>query len=154
MAAASAPLKNPSHFLQSFFWVWLHVLQFDLSNQTINPLEDEHNKRDRPLPAKRISLENALILRWWLVPICWLYSAYYYNKQVLYASVGISILTVLHDELSAHRYWVGKNLLVGLGLASFEVGAILITGSRFEFVTQIRSGNADAPRVQAKIARS
>lgn len=127
MAAASAPLKTPSHFLHSFFWVWLHVLQFDVSNQTINPLEDELNKRDRPLPAKRISLEHALILRWSLVPVCLLLSICYSN-QVLYASIGISVLTFLHNELSAHQYWVGKNGIVAFGATAFEAGAILVIG--------------------------
>lgn len=135
-AAALAPLNTPSHFLHSFFWVWLHVLQFNVSNQAINPLEDEHNKRDRPLPAQRISLEYTLILRWSLVPICWLLSACY-NKQVLCASVGICLLTVLHNELSAHRHWVGKNVIVALGATTFEAGAILVTGLHFKFRTGV-----------------
>lgn len=128
MAAASAPLHAPSHFLHCFFWVWLHVLQFDISNQTINPVEDEHNKRDRPLPAKRISLQNALILRWALVPICWLLSACYSN-EIVYASLALTLLTVLHNELHAHRYLAGKNVVTAMGITAFEVGAILITGS-------------------------
>jgi len=127
MAAASAPLNTPTHFLHSFFWVWLHVLQFDVSNQTLNPIEDEYNKRDRPLPAKRITLNNAIILRWVLVPICWLLSACY-SQEIAYASLALTIITILHNELHAHRYLVGKNVVTALGITSFEVGAILLTG--------------------------
>lgn len=125
MAAASAPIRTPSHFLHSFFWVWLHLLMFDVSNQTINPKEDQLNKKDRPLPAKRITLQNALILRWALVPICWLLSILY-SGQVLYASVGICILTVLHNELRASRHWVGKNSLASIITTVFDAGAILV----------------------------
>ncbi|KLO11399.1 hypothetical protein SCHPADRAFT_831206 [Schizopora paradoxa] len=129
MAVAAAPtsLRTPSHLLHSLFWVWLHVLQFDVSNQTINPLEDELNKSYRPLPSKRISLKHALILRWFLVPLCWLLSICYSN-QVLYASFGISILTILHNELAAHQHWTGKNGFVAFGSATFEAGAILVIG--------------------------
>lgn len=128
MAASSAPLRTPHHLIHSLFWIWLHVLQFDVSNQALNPVEDEHNKRDRPLPAKRITLRNATILRWTLVPICWLLSACY-GKYVVYSSLALVATTILHNELNAHRSLVGKNIATALVLACFEVGAILITGS-------------------------
>ncbi|KLO17151.1 hypothetical protein SCHPADRAFT_821934 [Schizopora paradoxa] len=127
MAAAAAPLRTPSHLLHAFFWVWLHILQFDVSNQTINPLEDEVNKKDRPLPAKRITLRNALILRWALVPICWLLS-FCYSDQALLASIGLCMLTALHNELSASQHWVGKNGIAACAATAFELGAILVIG--------------------------
>ncbi|KLO11398.1 hypothetical protein SCHPADRAFT_474344 [Schizopora paradoxa] len=127
MAAAAAPTRSPTHFAQAICWIWLHLLQFDVSNQTINPLEDEHNKSYRPLPAKRITLQNAITLRWALVPICWLVSSYF-GRSVLCASIALVAFTMFHNELHAHRSMVGKNIATALTLAAFEVGAILITG--------------------------
>jgi len=128
MAAASAPLTTSANLLHSFFWVWLHLLQFDVSNQTLNPVEDEHNKRDRPLPAKRISLKNAIILRWALVPVCWSLSACY-GKNLAYTSLALTALTAFHNELHAHRHIVGKNVATALCISAFEVGAILLSGN-------------------------
>ncbi|KLO06879.1 hypothetical protein SCHPADRAFT_945726 [Schizopora paradoxa] len=136
MAAACAPLQTPSHLLHAFFWVWLHILQFCVSNQSVNPLEDKVNKQDRPLAANRISLEHALVLRWSLVPICWLWSLCY-GTQVLYASVWLSALTLLHNEFSASQHWVGKNGIVALGATAFELGAILVIGDDRTSLSQI-----------------
>ncbi|KLO12994.1 hypothetical protein SCHPADRAFT_874683 [Schizopora paradoxa] len=129
LAAASAPLRNVLHLPHVIFWTWVHVLQFDVSNQTLNPEEDEHNKRDRPLPAKRITHQNALILRWILVPTCWTLSACY-SLETFYASIALVALTIIYDELGAHSgHWVIRNLVNALGFVSFEVGASLIAGN-------------------------
>lgn len=111
------------------FWVWLHLLHFDVSNQTMDPDEDEKNKSDRPLPAKRISLANAIRLRWLLVPACFALSAMY-SAATLYASVTLAALTVLYNELGAHkRHWVIRNVVNALGFAMFETGATLVAGT-------------------------
>ena len=110
------------------FWVWFHVLQFDVSNQTLKPEEDEFNKKDRPLPAKRITWENALVLRWTLVPLCLLLSACY-SIETVYASIALCILTWVYDEAGfAAGHWLGRNVVNAMGFASFEVGACLIAG--------------------------
>lgn len=128
LAAASAPLKDISHLPHIIFWIWFHVLQFDVSNQTLKPEEDENNKRDRPLPAKRISLRNAIILRWTLVPLCWILSAFY-SIETVYASVALIALTVIYDEFGAHSgHWLLRNVVNAAGFAAFEVGASLIAG--------------------------
>ncbi|KAI9059890.1 hypothetical protein FKP32DRAFT_1679428 [Trametes sanguinea] len=128
LAFASAPLQHASRIPHVVFWVWLHVLQFDVSNQTLDPDEDAMNKRDRPLPAKRITFEKAILLRWLLVPTCWLLSSLY-SRQTLYASIALVALTIIYDELGAHRqHWLIRNLVNALGFASFEVGATLVAG--------------------------
>ncbi|RDX47517.1 hypothetical protein OH76DRAFT_1354186 [Lentinus brumalis] len=130
LAAASAPLSDISRLVHIVFWVWLHVLQFDVSNQTMDPDEDEMNKRDRPLPAKRITLQQALFFRWLLVPICWAYSALY-SIETLYASMALVALTVIYDELGAHRmHWAIRNLVNALGFCAFETGATLVAAGR------------------------
>lgn len=115
------------------FWVWFHVLQFDVSNQTLDPEEDKHNKKDRPLPAKRITWENALILRWVLVPACWALSACY-SLETVYASMALCLLTYIYDEMGfAAGHWLGRNFVNALGFMSFEVGACLIAGKYQSF---------------------
>ncbi|TBU58488.1 hypothetical protein BD310DRAFT_1015166 [Dichomitus squalens] len=129
LASASAPLRNVSRLPHVLFWVWLHLLQCDLSNQTMDPYEDEQNKNYRPLPAKRISLQEALRFRWYIVPACLVLSAMY-SAEAVYASIALAGLTVLYNEFHAHRgHWVLRNLVNACGLASFELGATLIAGT-------------------------
>ncbi|VDC04846.1 unnamed protein product [Peniophora sp. CBMAI 1063] len=129
LAAAGAPLAAPGRIIHVIFWIWLHVLQFDVSNQTMDPEEDAQNKRDRPLPAGRITLANALLLRWLLVPICFSISVLY-STQTFHASVALVALTIIYNELAAHRmHWAIRNAVNALGFASFEVGATLVAGT-------------------------
>ena len=129
LAAASAPLSDLSRLPHIVFWVWLHVLQFDVSNQTMDAYEDKINKRYRPLPARRITLQQALFLRWLLVLICWAWSARY-SMETLYASIALAALTVIYNELGTHRgHWIVRNLVNALGFFSFGTGATLMAGA-------------------------
>lgn len=130
LACAGAPISELAHLPHIVFWIWFHVLQFDVSNQTLKPEEDEYNKRDRPLPAKRITWQNALVLRWVLVPCCWLLSACY-SIETVYASMTLCFLTWIYDEAGfAAGHWLGRNVVNAMGFASFEVGATLIAGKK------------------------
>ena len=107
-------------------WVWLHLLQFTVSNQTLNVEEDSINKKYRPLPSGDITLRHALLLRWSLLPFCWLVSHSVSSASSM-ASISISILTIVHNELGFHgKHWTIRNLLNGLGIASFELGAVVV----------------------------
>ncbi|KAI0657839.1 UbiA prenyltransferase family-domain-containing protein [Cubamyces menziesii] len=129
LGIASAPVASIYRVPHVLFWTWLHTLQFCLSNQTVDPEEDALNKSDRPLPAKRITLYQAKVFRWLIIPICWRISALY-SVETFYASVANVALTILYNELSAHKgHWIIRNVVNGLGFASFEVGATLIAGS-------------------------
>lgn len=110
---------------QAIFWLWLHLLQFDVSNQSLNPEEDEQNKGWRPLPSKRVSLRQARALRWILVPLC-LGVSWLYSQQILYASVSLISFTIIYNELSGHSHWLVRNVVNACGAASFEVGATLL----------------------------
>jgi len=134
---AAAPDLRSSHVPHTIFWVWLHLLQFDVSNQTLCPDEDKHNKKDRPLPSGRISLEDAKILRWALIPICWAISCLY-SVQTFYASVALSFLTMVYNEFGAHAgFWLARNLSVAVCYGSFELGATLVASANRGFLDKI-----------------
>ncbi|KAI0043716.1 hypothetical protein FA95DRAFT_1498188 [Auriscalpium vulgare] len=128
-AVASATDFELSRLVHVMAWIWLHLLQFDVSNQTLSEDEDGMNKTDRPLPSGRMTLRSALILRWLLVPVCWIYSAFY-SVEVVYASIALVALTVIYDEMGAHAgHYIVRNLVNAGGFASFEAGSTLIAGS-------------------------
>ncbi|KAF9558398.1 hypothetical protein CPC08DRAFT_736438 [Agrocybe pediades] len=127
-ATAAAPITDIARLPHVMFWIWLHLLQFDVSNQTMSPEEDEMNKKDRPLPSKRLTLDQALILRYLLVPACFLVSIAY-SVEALYASISLVFLTFLYDELGAHSaHWAIRNAVNAGGFAAFEAGATLLAG--------------------------
>ncbi|KAG2046710.1 hypothetical protein BDR06DRAFT_898725 [Suillus hirtellus] len=126
-ALVSAPLYSPYRCVHVVWWIWLHLLQFNVANQVIDPAEDGRNKANRPIPAGYISLRDAVYLRWSLIPICSVSSAFY-SMQVLSASLAITLLTLWYNEFKAHIHWFSKNLMTGLGYACFQAGATLIAG--------------------------
>ncbi|KAJ7902542.1 UbiA prenyltransferase family [Mycena olivaceomarginata] len=128
LAAASAPLSSIYRLPDVVFWIWLHLLQFDVANQILNPKEDALNKQDRPLPSNRISLSQAFIFRWLLIPVCGALSLCY-SVQTLYASITLLMLTIIYNEWEAHsRHWFIRNIVNAAGFASFEVGATFVAG--------------------------
>lgn len=120
-----------SGLLHSAFWLWLHLLQFDVANQIYAVVEDTLNKAHRPLPAGRISPQNATVLRWALIPLCLVISALY-SAQAVYASVMFAFLTFIYNELHADAgFWLVRNVVNGLGFAAFEWGTTLLAGECF-----------------------
>jgi hypothetical protein len=45
--------------LEAALWVWSHLVPFTISNQLVGLEEDKVNKAYRPLPSRRISLDDA-----------------------------------------------------------------------------------------------
>ncbi|KAJ7502599.1 UbiA prenyltransferase family-domain-containing protein, partial [Mycena galericulata] len=124
-AIVAAPLPSLRNLPHLVFWLWFHLLHFNTSNQTAS-LEDEHNKPDRPLPAGRITLQSALILRWTLMPMCWALSLAY-SKEVMYSSMALSAFTTMYNELrGSGAHFVFRYALNGLGFAAFEAGTTLV----------------------------
>lgn len=103
----------------------MHLLQFDLGNQIINPEEDKLNKKDRPLASGRITLRNAHILRWLSVPACLVLSACY-STETVYASIAIAVLSFMYNELGGHLNWMSRSTLLPVDYAFFEIGACLV----------------------------
>ncbi|THH17016.1 hypothetical protein EW146_g3716 [Bondarzewia mesenterica] len=136
-AIAAAPISAAERLPHTVLWIWLHLLQFDVSNQTLRPEEDVINKADRPLPRNRISLQSAIRLRWILIPTCWALSAFY-SAETVYASIALVACTIVYDELSFHSgHWMIRNLVNAAGFASFEAGATLVAGSDYHRLDRV-----------------
>jgi len=127
-ASVAGPYTSPKSLFETVFWIWLHLLQFNLSNQTLKPEEDEFNKPSRPLPSGRITLKNARRLRWILVPACIGYSATY-SVPVMASSIALIIGTILYDDIGASAsHWSIRGSVNAINLGCSEVGATLIAG--------------------------
>ncbi|KAJ7314293.1 hypothetical protein DFH08DRAFT_1042044 [Mycena albidolilacea] len=124
-AIVAAPLRSIHNVPHLVFWLWFHLLGFNTSNQTAS-LEDETNKPDRPLPAGRISLQAATVLRWTLVPMCWVLSLVY-SKEAMFSSMALSAFTLMYNELrGSGAHFATRYALNGLGFAAFEAGTTLV----------------------------
>jgi UbiA prenyltransferase family len=134
-SVATAPLQDRSHLPQLMLWVWLHLLQFDLANQSLSPNEDVVNKPDRPIPSGRLTVEQARTLRWVCLIPCVVYSACF-STAVMQASATISFFSYAYNELGFDCHWFGRYVLNGAGLACFETGATLIAGENISGVLQ------------------
>lgn len=126
-AVVAGPLCNLRRCSHIVFWIWLHLLHFNVANQIIDPQEDGKNKSSRPIPAGLISLEDAVVLRWALIPICLALSAYY-SSQVFGLSFVLTLFIIFYNELKAHEHWISKNFITAVGYACFEIGSTLIAG--------------------------
>jgi len=105
------------------------MLQFNVSNQLVDPEEDGKNKSWRPIPAGLISIRDATILRWLITPMClWLSASH--GTYVLVVSVILASLIIWYNELHGHEHWLSKNVMTALGYGLFELGGTLIAGCK------------------------
>ena len=109
-------------------WLWVHALQFALANQTLrhSVTEDTINHPDRPLPAGRISLQTARILRWMTVPVCLLLSAIYGPRTMLASFGGSLYMLAYNDGGGARSNWLVRNALNAIGYGTAEAGTTLV----------------------------
>jgi len=131
-AATAAPYCSLSRLPHAMLWLWVHALQFALANQTLphSVTEDAINHPDRPLPAGRISLQNARTLRWIIVPVCLLLSAAY-GPRTLLASLGGSLyMLAYNDGGGARSHWLVRNALNAIGYGTAEAGTTLVICQR------------------------
>ena len=126
-AAPLSPSHPVSHAIQCALWVWLHVLQFNLSNQVRDPEEDIRNKPWRPLPSGRITLANVFILKYLTTATCLLVS-YYYSHCVFVSSAFLSLLIPMYHEMHGDQHWLSKNLMNSVGYTCFAIGSTLVAG--------------------------
>lgn len=130
IGAAVAPLAGFSRVPHVAFWSWLQILCFDIANQALFPDEDRVNKPFRPIPAGRISVENALKLRWFMVILGLVHSACY-SIEVFYAAVGNLLVALLYCEGRVDAaHWTIRSLIGGVGYVPYLAGAILIAGEQ------------------------
>jgi 4-hydroxybenzoate polyprenyltransferase len=111
--------------LHAIFWLWIHLLQCNVSNQYTGAEEDAINKPWRPIPAGRITLESAWRLRVALPFICLAVSAPY-GHLVMLASIGASASELWYDELGGAKFWATKNLCSAFAYSMAELGATLV----------------------------
>ncbi|KAH7890531.1 UbiA prenyltransferase family [Phlebopus sp. FC_14] len=124
---AAAPVCDIRRIPHVIFWVWVHILQFNVANQVIDPEEDGKNKSFRPIPAGLINIRNAKILRWMLLPTSLIVSALY-SRETFTVSVVLSSLVLWYNELRGHEHWFSKNIMTAAGYSSFELGGTLVAG--------------------------
>lgn len=122
-----SPSRPVSHAIQCVLWIWLHVLQFNVSNQVRDPEEDTRNKPWRPLPSGRITLANALILKYAMTVACLLVSCSY-STCVFMSSALFSLIIPIYHEMHGDQHWLSKNLMNSVGYACFATGSILVAG--------------------------
>lgn len=128
-ALCATPTHSLSRLPHIVFWIWLHLLQFNVSNQCLSTEEDKRNKPSRPVASGRICLRDALVLRWTLASLCFLTSLAY-STQLVYVSTVLIALTIIYNELQMHAtHWALRNILNALGYAAFEAGATLVAGT-------------------------
>lgn len=120
-----APFSAPSQWVKMVIWVWLHLLQANVSNQNFSADEDAINKPWRPLPSGRITEHQARLLRWTLWILDLAFSAHI-NSGVFFASFLLAIVEIIHDDFGWSHHPVLKNLCNVGGYTTFELGATLI----------------------------
>ncbi|KAF9223095.1 hypothetical protein BS17DRAFT_782373 [Gyrodon lividus] len=135
-AVAAAPICDLGRLPHVIFWIWMHLLQFNVANQVVDPEEDGRNKPSRPIPAGLISIRNATILRWLLIPACLLLSAMY-STHVFSVSVVIASLVIWYNELQGHEHWFSKNVMTAVGYSSFELGGTLVAGCNRSYLEPV-----------------
>lgn len=122
-AFLSAPITDVSRLPPTALWIWLNLLQFCVSNQSINPEEDASNKPWRPIPSRRISVNTARVLRWALLPTCLILS---FKCNALLPGLVLTLAFLLHNELNLGSHWVLRNVCNSVGYAAFNAGATAI----------------------------
>ena len=100
----------------------------NVSNQAKGRAEDAVNKPWRPLPSGRITEYQAALFRWISVALCVACSAMY-GSDVVLATSGLLLTTILYDEGGLAGHYIGKNLCNIGGYTTFEIGATKIMGS-------------------------
>ncbi|KAJ2923384.1 hypothetical protein H1R20_g13711, partial [Candolleomyces eurysporus] len=118
----SSPISNS---VKAVFWLWSILLQFNINNQAISPEEDAKNKPWRPIPAGRISLRNARILRWISVAYCCLLS-FYLRKAVLVTSTLFTFLVFVYNYLGWDQNGFMKIFILAYGYPTMALGAVLV----------------------------
>ncbi|KAI0270494.1 UbiA prenyltransferase family-domain-containing protein [Gloeopeniophorella convolvens] len=127
-AYLAAPNATPDRMLCAIFWTWLHLLQFCVSNQSMDPEEDASNKPWRPIPSRLITVADARVLRWLLLPICFAFSIY---LEVQWQGIALAAAFLAHNELGFHSHWLMRNVCNAWGYACFNAGAAAIATGHY-----------------------
>jgi beta-trans-bergamotene synthase len=94
--------------------------------------EDRLAKPNRPLPAGRISVENARALYYVLFMLMWAASLY---ARTTLCTLVYSIAIVVYNEGGLAKLHVLKNVVGALGLACYCWGTTIILGIKSHFIS-------------------
>lgn len=136
ISAGAATHEVQARFTPMLFWIWLHLVVEDLSNQRKpeSAAEDAINKPWRPLPSGRLSSQEALGLLYISVILATTTSLL---LGALVPSVSFLLLVWLYNEAEICKTSpVLRNLLNVLGLACFGWGGISVLNSGGSLITQ------------------
>jgi len=99
------------------------LLQFCVSNQSLDPEEESTNKPWRPIPSGLISVGHARILRWMLLPLCLSVSI---RLEAYWQGISLALAFLVHNEFGFHSHLFMRNICNAWGYASFNAGAYAI----------------------------
>ncbi|KAG2158651.1 UbiA prenyltransferase family [Suillus bovinus] len=124
-AAVVSPCHDPIALACTVCWLWFHLFQFNVSNQSYSADEDSVNKPWRPLPSGRISVENSRALRWGLLVFCLGLSSLFSLNVVITSAVS-TVITIFHDDLHLSHHPIFKTLCNVAASVTGGVGCSLI----------------------------
>ncbi|KAG2357171.1 UbiA prenyltransferase family [Suillus spraguei] len=123
--AVVSPRHNMLSLSCALFWLWLHLFQFNVSNQSYSVHEDVLNKPWRPVPSGRISMKECRALRWGLMVFCLSFSSLF-SLNVAMTSGVFTMFLVMHEDFHLSHHPIFKNLCNAGGYAANELGSLLI----------------------------
>ncbi|KIM35675.1 hypothetical protein M413DRAFT_32331 [Hebeloma cylindrosporum] len=109
---------------KSTLWAFIHLLQIALSNQSSGH-EDKLDKPWRPVPSGRITVEQVRRLRWILSAGC-LAVSFAAGPFVLAASLGVTLYTILYDDLLLRGHLIFRNLCIAAGYLASDIGTLTL----------------------------
>ncbi|MCJ1310166.1 hypothetical protein MMC25_003827 [Agyrium rufum] len=107
-------------------WNWLNVLLFCLANQRLpgSILEDSLNKPWRPLPARRLSPDDARRLLLFLIPVVYTSTLYLGGRN---ESTALMIMTWMYNDLGgADESYITRNVLNAAGIVCYSAGSTIV----------------------------
>ena len=116
----AAPHTSPSYFVRSIFWTFTQLLYFCIANQVFDPEEDAVNKPWRPIPAGRISVRGANILRAVVLPVC---VALSWRWDVLPQCITMIILGSAYNDFNLGAHWAPRHASVAVMYGALNSGA-------------------------------
>ncbi|KAH8921380.1 hypothetical protein BT69DRAFT_1221553 [Atractiella rhizophila] len=118
-----------ARFAASALWLYLLLIEWSLANQTSGNalIEDVLNKSYRPIPAGLITLKMAKRLRWFM-PVLNLVQSYILGGRLtVYASMALSIIVFVHNDLELSSQFWSKNFLAAATFPGMEIGCIAVS---------------------------
>jgi 4-hydroxybenzoate polyprenyltransferase len=97
-----------------------------VSNQSLSPDEDKANKPWRPIPSGRVTVSQARIFRWMLVPIGLVISGIY---GIPLAGLLVMLEILLMNEVNLTSHWIGRNITNSFAYSTLDFAATFIANN-------------------------